>query len=168
MEYTFRPANDTDQRAVLSIFNHYVETSYAAYFGNRLDESFLIQLNQKTSGYPFYIIETPEKQIVGFGLIHSYHPAKTFSRVAELSYFISPSHTRKGLGTKLLSILIDKATEMGITSLLASISSLNQSSVDFHNKNGFVECGRFIQIGRKFRQDFDVVWMQKSLHGPAY
>jgi phosphinothricin acetyltransferase len=164
MDYIFRQANDSDQGAILSIFNHYVETSYAAYFESRVDESFLIQLRQMTSGYPFYIIETPEKQVVGFGLIHRYHPAKTFSRVAELSYFISPSHTRKGLGTKLLSLLIDNATEMGIETLLASVSSLNRSSVDFHNKNGFVECGRFIRVGRKFGQDFDIVWMQKHLH----
>lgn len=168
MEYTFRQANDTDHGAILSIFNHYVETSYAAYFESRVDESFLIQLRQMASGYPFYVIETPEKQVVGFGLIHRYHPAETFSRVAELSYFVSPSHTRKGLGTKLLSLLIDKAAEMGIDTLLASISSLNQPSVDFHSKNGFVECGRFIRIGRKFEQDFDMVWMQKSLHEPAY
>jgi phosphinothricin acetyltransferase len=164
MDYIFRQANDSDQGAILSIFNHYVETSYAAYFEGRVDESFLIQLRQMTSGYPFYVIETPEKQVVGFGLIHRYHPAKTFNRVAELSYFISPSHTRKGLGTKLLKLLIGKAAEMGIDTLLASISSLNQSSVNFHNKNGFVECGRFIRVGRKFGQDFDMVWMQKHLH----
>jgi phosphinothricin acetyltransferase len=120
-----------------------------------------------TSGYPFYVIETPEKQVVGFGLIHRYHPAKTFNRVAELSYFISPSHTRKGLGTKLLSLLIDKAAGMGIDTLLASISSLNQLSVDFHKKNGFVECGRFICVGRKFGHDFDMIWMQKHLHKDA-
>jgi len=112
MEYTFRQANDTDQRAILSIFNHYVETSYASYFESLVDESFLIQLKQMTSGYPFYVIETREKQVVGFCFIHRYHPAKTFSRVAELSYFILPSHTRKGLGTQLLSILVDKAVEM--------------------------------------------------------
>jgi L-amino acid N-acyltransferase YncA len=167
MDYIFRQANNSDQGALLSIFNHYVETSYAAYFEDRVDESFLIQLRQMTSGYPFYVIEAPEKQAVGFGLIHRYHPAKTFNRVAELSYFISPSHTRKGLGTKLLKLLIGKAAEMGIDTLLASISSLNQSSVNFHNKNGFVECGRFIRVGRKFGQDFNMVWMQKHLHKGA-
>ena len=96
MEYTFRQANDTDQRAILSIFNHYVETSYASYFESLVDESFLIQLKQMTSGYPFYVIETPEKEVVGFGFIHRHHPAKTFSCVAELSYFISPlSHSKR-------------------------------------------------------------------------
>ena len=168
MEYTFRQANDTDQRAILSIFNHYVETTYASYFESRVDESFLIQLEQMTSGYPFYVIETPEKQVVGFGFIHRYHPARAFERVGELSYFILPSHTRKGLGTRLLNLLVGDAMQMGIDTLLASISSLNESSVEFHRKNGFAECGRFIRVGQKFGQDFDVVWMQRSLHEPAY
>jgi len=162
MDYIFRQARDSDQGTILSIFNYYVETSYAAYFEGRVAEPFLIQLRQMTSGYPFYVIETPDKQVIGFGLIHRYHPAETFDRVAELSYFILPSHTRKGLGTKLLKLLIGNAAEMGIDTLLASISSLNQSSVDFHNKNGFVECGRFIRVGRKFGQDFDMIWMQKT------
>ncbi|MBE0481730.1 MAG: GNAT family N-acetyltransferase [Dehalococcoidia bacterium] len=64
----------------------------------------------------------------------------------------------------MLSLLIREASQMGIDTLLASISSRNQSSIDFHKKNGFTECGKFVSIGRKFGQDFDVVWMQKFLY----
>jgi len=35
--------------------------------------------------------------------------------------------------------------------------------IEFHLKNGFRECGRFMKVGRKFGEDFDVVWMQKQL-----
>ena len=51
----------------------------------------------------------------------------------------------------------------GIDSLLAAISSHNQASINFHLQNGFKECGRFLRVGRKFGQDFDVVWMQRLL-----
>ena len=164
MDYTIRPVSSSDQASVLSIFNHYIENSYAAYLEDRVDISFLAQLTQSTSGYHFYVIETPEKQVVGFGLLHRYHFAKTFNRTAELSYFIAPFHTQKGLGTRLLNLLIEKAAEKGIDNLLASISSLNQPSLDFHKKNGFVECGRFRNAGQKFGRDFDMVWMQKLLY----
>jgi phosphinothricin acetyltransferase len=52
---------------------------------------------------------------------------------------------------------------MGIVTVLASISSLNQSSLAFHKKNGFVECGRFVGIGRKMGTGFNVFWMQKKI-----
>jgi len=63
----------------------------------------------------------------------------------------------------LLDRLLAKAREMGITSILASISSLNPSSLSFHESHGFEECGRFAGIGRKNGQGFDVVWMQKMV-----
>jgi L-amino acid N-acyltransferase YncA len=163
MDYAFRPFLIADQGALLSIYNHYIKNSYAAYFEDQVDESFLLRLRQMISSYPFYVIETSAGEVIGFGLIHRYHPAKAFDRTAELTYFISPSHTGMGLGTKLLDLLSEKAVQMKIDTLLASISSLNQQSLDFHKKNGFVECGRFIKVGRKFGRDFDMVWMQKHL-----
>jgi phosphinothricin acetyltransferase len=52
---------------------------------------------------------------------------------------------------------------MEITSLLANISSRNRQSLEFHLRNGFRECGRFLKVGHKFGEAFDVVWMQKQL-----
>jgi L-amino acid N-acyltransferase YncA len=50
-----------------------------------------------------------------------------------------------------------------VDTILASISSRNDGSIRFHKKNGFRECGRFRRVGRKFGQDFDIVWMQLRL-----
>jgi L-amino acid N-acyltransferase YncA len=50
-----------------------------------------------------------------------------------------------------------------VTTLAAPISSRNEQGIAFHLKHGFVEVGRFHQIGRKMGQLFDVVRMQKML-----
>jgi len=52
---------------------------------------------------------------------------------------------------------------MGISSILASISSRNEESIAFHRSLGFRECGRLEAIGRKWGKVFDVVWMQRML-----
>lgn len=52
---------------------------------------------------------------------------------------------------------------VGGRTILASISSLNQQSLSFHRRNGFVDCGRFVQVARKKGTRFDVVWMQKTI-----
>jgi phosphinothricin acetyltransferase len=80
-----------------------------------------------------------------------------------VTYFIHPDHTGKGLGKRLLGFLEKGALEKGITNLLASISSLNPGSVEFHQKHGFTECGRFRKVGKKKGREFDTVWMQKRL-----
>ena len=102
-------------------------------------------------------------EVVGFGFLHAYHPAPTFRRTAELTYFLAPEHTRKGIGGMILDALVQQAHQQGIDRLLASISSLNPDSLAFHAKKGFAEVGRLKGIGRKFDRDFDVVYMQRIL-----
>ena len=63
----------------------------------------------------------------------------------------------------MLKRLISDARKMKIKTLLASISSRNKESIAFHKKHGFIECGRFKDIGRKRGKLFDVVWMQKVI-----
>ncbi|MEW6380946.1 MAG: N-acetyltransferase family protein [bacterium] len=69
----------------------------------------------------------------------------------------------KGIGTALLRRLLDEGKSQGIRTVLANISSLNEASIRFHQKHGFVECGRFKAVCRKNGQFFDTVWMQKML-----
>jgi L-amino acid N-acyltransferase YncA len=67
------------------------------------------------------------------------------------------------LGKILLNYLVEEGQKHKIDTFLACISSLNEQSIRFHLKNGFVECGRFIMAGKKLGRDFDMVWMQKFL-----
>lgn len=114
-------------------------------------------------GYPFYVIEDEAQDVIGFGFLGTYHPSVVFRRTAEVTYFIMPSHIRQGLGTRLLNVLIAEARKMGISTLLANISSLNQPSIEFHLARGFKQCGRFERIGLKRGTAFDIVWMQRFI-----
>lgn len=46
-------------------------------------------------------------------------------------------------------------------------SSHNTGSVRFHQRHGFVECGRFLQVGIKSGQPFDMIWMHRIKTGVA-
>jgi phosphinothricin acetyltransferase len=82
-------------------------------------------------------------------------------RSAQVSYFILPEHTGRGLGKRLLDQLLDRGRSMGVDNFLAHISSLNEGSLRFHRRHGFTECGRFRRVGSKHGSDFDMVWMQR-------
>lgn len=145
----------------MDIFNYYVENSFAAYPENKLPYEAFDMFLQMSSGFPTGSIRDQNGKIVGFGMLRTHNPMPTFSRTAEVTYFIHPDHTGVGLGKMLLSYLEKGAVEKGITNILASISSLNPRSIEFHQKNGFRECGRFRKVGKKNGQEFDTVWMQK-------
>jgi len=162
MSCSIRKAEEKDSGSISEVFNYFVENSDASYEVNKVGRDFYSKMRAGSPQYPFYVIEA-SNAVIGFGFLRPYRNTETFRRTAEATYFILPNHTRKGLGKKLLQVLEKEANKMGITTLLANISSLNEQSLNFHRKNGFRRCGTFKKIGTKFGKDFDVVWMQKFL-----
>ena len=163
MAYKFEKMVDQHRTSVIDIFNYYIANSFAAYPEESVGYEFFDRFLDMTRGYPAVAIRDDAETIVGFAFLHAYRPSRTFRRVAEITYFILPDHTGKGIGTKVLRQFGLAAKEQGIDTLLASISSQNEESLRFHRKSGFKECGRFRRIGKKFGEDFDVVWMQLEL-----
>jgi L-amino acid N-acyltransferase YncA len=163
MEYSIDPISDEDCKSIIDIFNYYVENSFAAFPENKFPYQAFDMFLKMSDGFPTGTIKDGNGKIVGFGMLRTHNPMPVFSQTAEVTYFIHPDHTRKGLGKMLLGFLEKGATKKGITNLLANISSLNLNSIKFHEKNGFAECGRFRSVGKKRGQEFDTVWMQKML-----
>lgn len=163
MEYSIGLISSEDRESIIDIFNYYVENSFAAYPEEKLPYQAFDMFLRMSQGYPTGSIRDRNGRIVGFGMLRTHNSMPTFSQTAEVTYFIHPDHTGKGLGKMLLGFLEKGAVEKGITNILANISSFNSRSIEFHKQNGFVECGRFEKVGKKNGQEFDTVWMQKSL-----
>ena len=153
---------DKDAREVIDIFNHYVKNTFAAY----PEEAVLYQsyelLRRTAEGYPF-LVARDEKAVMGFAMLRPHSPFAAFSMAAEVSCFVAPEQTGKGIGSQLYHRLLHESREKGLRTILAGISSLNPKSLAFHERMGFVQCGRFLNVGRKWGKDFDVVWMQKTI-----
>jgi len=159
---TFEKLNERHKFDVMNILNYYVENSYAAYPEKELSDTFFESIINMTKDYPAYVVKIDEK-IVGFAFIRAYNSFSTFSETAEITYFIDKDYTGKGLGKMILDKIEEEAKAKGICNILASISSRNTHSIKFHEKNDFVKCGEFSEIGRKFANTFDVIWMIKKL-----
>lgn len=152
-----------DRVALIDVFNYYVVHSFAAFPEAPLPYEAFDMLMKMAEGYPTAAVKDGNDTFVGFGMLRSYRPMPAFARTAEIMYFIRPEFTGKGIGKQLLDHLEAEGKKKEIAIVLACISSLNPGSVNFHRKNGFIECGRFRNVGRKKGQDFDTVWMQKMI-----
>jgi phosphinothricin acetyltransferase len=163
MNFKIRKVEANDGPAVIGIFNYFIENSFAAYPEKALPPEFFGKMLEMARGGSFYVAEAPDGKIAGFSFLKKYGTLPTFDRAAEVTYFIMPECVRKGIGAKFLEQISSDAKALGVDTLLASISSLNANSIEFHRSQGFAECGRFKQIGKKKEKDFDVVWMQKFI-----
>ena len=162
-DYVIRKLEERDRTAVTSIFNYFVENSFAAYPETKVGDGFMDTIRGMARGGVLFVIEIQGTEVIGFGFLRPHQLTEAFKRACELTYFILPEYSRQGLGIRLLKTIEDDAHALGVETLLANISSLNEQSLNFHRKNGFIEVGRFKRIGKKFDKDFDVVWMQKFL-----
>jgi L-amino acid N-acyltransferase YncA len=156
-----REAEDCDDSAILEIFNYYVRHGFGAYPEEPVPPSFFGFLRENSRAFP--VVEDCGK-IVGFAILKPFLPFSTFRKTASVTYFVSPGYTRTGVGTLLLDALTIRAKMEGFAILIANISSKNTASIEFHRKSGFRESGRLSQVGVKFGEPFDLVWMQKDLN----
>jgi phosphinothricin acetyltransferase len=162
-EFLLGPIMPSDGKAIIDIFNYYIGNTFAAYPENPVPYAFFDNLLETCRNYPTVVARGPGGEIAGFGLLRPHNPMPAFHRTAEITYFIRPEATGRGLGSRMLKELTAGAKERGITTILASISSLNEGSIRFHKRNGFLECGRFSNVAEKKGIVFDTVWMQKVL-----
>ncbi len=155
-----RDAMDSDRNAITTIFNRFVRESFAAYSEKEFDSKQMEGLFQTAR---IFKVLVDGETVVGFGFNRPYREFENFSHVGMLTYFILPEHTGKGLGTRMLNSLMEEGREMGNTNFVAHISSKNKQSLAFHKKHGFEECGRLKNMGFKFGESFDIVWVQKQI-----
>lgn len=163
MEYSLVPISAEDREAVIDIFNYYIENSYAAYPENRVPYEFFDLFLRNTAGYPTAVVKDENGKVQGFGMLHPHSPMPTLAGSAEITCFIRQEYTGNGIGSCMLEYLLEGAKEKGLHCILASVSSLNEGSIRFHQTHGFTECGRFKEVGKKKGKTFDTVWMQKLL-----
>ena len=161
-EVTIRPITRDDAPEITRIFNHYVRKSFAAFPDREVSTPFIRQLLEQAEDCGAYAAEEGG-EVIGFGLFRPLYPFPNLMAAGEVSYFICPGFTGQGTGTRLIGVLEERARELGMTSLVARVSSRNRKSIRFHRKNGFAICGRIRTVGTKFGKPFDVVILQKSL-----
>ncbi len=163
MDAIIRLATDVDKESVIGILNHYIQNSMAAYPQHPMPLQAWEPMLAMCRDNNLWVAEIPGEGVVGFAMLKWYMTKDSFAHTAETGYFIHPAHTGKGLGKLLLTALEDAAKKMGVTMLVANISSLNPESLAFHKRTGFVECGTIPAVGEKKGSKFDIVWVYKAI-----
>jgi phosphinothricin acetyltransferase len=139
-----------------------VTESYAAYPEVAVGVGFFRDRHATHPEYPFLVADG-ESGIIGFAYLSPFHPSATMRHTANVTYFLHPEHTGHGLGRAFLERLLQAGREIGVTNFMAHISSENPGSIRFHQRHGFTECGRFVNVGLKKGRQYDMVWMQRDL-----
>lgn len=163
MTIKFKKLKLEHRQDTLKIFNYYIEETTSAYREKIVGDDFFSHFCESEDTYCSFAIEDDDGNLAGFCLLEAYLPISTFSKAAEVMYFIHPDYTGKGIGGLALKKLEAEAKKRKVTRLIADISMENLGSIRFHESNGFIEFGKLENIGEKFGRTFGIIWMQKEI-----
>jgi phosphinothricin acetyltransferase len=100
-------------------------------------------------------------EIVGWAALSHVSSRAAYRGVAEVSVYVGESAKGQGIGSELLSALIEASEIAGIWTVQAGIFSENVASLALHEKHGFRTVGIREKIGCLNGQWRDVVLMER-------
>lgn len=114
-------------------------------------------------GFPYLVAEEPGRML-GFAYANHFRTRAAYRSTVEDSIYIAADAMGRGVGTGLLTALIERCTALGLRQMLAVIGdSGNAGSIGVHRRCGFEHTGVMKAVGRKFDRWVDVVIMQRAL-----
>jgi L-amino acid N-acyltransferase YncA len=165
-EYVIRPATADDLGSVREIYNHYVLNSSITFDERAMT---LVGVRKKFATaeklrMPFLVAASPRGELLGFAWVFPWQGNASRWKTVELSIYLGPAATGKGLGKVLLERLLDDAKAVGIRIVIAVIADKGaEASIRMHKNFGFKETGRMGKVGFKYERWLGTVTLQKAL-----
>lgn len=164
--YQIRFATMNDLEQILTIYNHEILTGTA----NWNDQPVSLEQYQQRfqdmqqQQFPIIVVEDQHhNKVAGYAYYSAFRAISGYRQTVEHSVFVDPSYARQGLGKALMQQLIHLAIQQNMHIMVAAIDSENMGSIVLHEQLGFVQTGYMPQVGQKFGQWRDLVWMQLQL-----
>jgi phosphinothricin acetyltransferase len=161
---SIRRASIADLAGITEIYNDAVLTTTATF--DTKPKSIAEQkvwLESHGEKYPVLVAEE-DGAIVGWASLSPWSDRCAYSETAEISIYISEPLRGRGIGSALMSAVLDAGRKTGLHTVLARVVDGNAASVRVHESAGFVRVGVMKEVGRKFGNLLDVILMQKILH----
>lgn len=169
-----RDAVPEDVAEIAHIYGHYVANTAATFEETVPDKDEIHDRWQRRieEGYPYLVAERRGK-IVGFAYAAQFRQRSAFRFMAENSIYVAPDSHKSGIGSALLTTLIERCAELGYRQMVAVIGdAANQGSLALHKKHGFKEIGRLpsmrLQVQALVRRGFHATRLGRRCGHPTH
>lgn len=157
------PVRDAHVPALTAIFNHYVEHTDWVFATEPVDDAGMrAQLFFPDPRHAAFTILV-DGAVAGFVSVHGFRPRAAYHHTGELSLFLAPGRTGRGLGSAAHAFIVDYARHQGFHALISGIVAGNAASVAMVTRSGFVPVGHFPEVGLKNGRWLDMTWYELLL-----
>lgn len=159
-----RTATAADAQGLAEIYNHAVENTVAILNETLVDADNRAAWAAQRQGDGFPVLVAEEDGIIlGYASYGPWRPFHGFRETVEHSVYVRAGQRGKGLGRKLMQALIDAAKADGLHMMVAAVTAGNDASIKLHESLGFQITARMPQVGQKFGDWLELIFLQKRL-----
>jgi L-amino acid N-acyltransferase YncA len=167
--FVIRDSRPGDIPAITAVYANYVTASLATF--DELPPSAEEMAQRRTevidAGLPFIVAVEASGKLLGYAYAGAFRRRTGYRYTLEDSIYVERDATHRGIGTALLTELIDRCAAAGYRQMVAVIADTERAaSIGLHEKLGFKPAGTLPSVGFKFSRWVDVVLMQRAL-GPG-
>jgi phosphinothricin acetyltransferase len=165
--FSIRDSELGDVPAITAIYAHSVMTSVATFDEQPPSVQDMRQRRAEVieAGLPF-IVAVGDRHLLGYAYAGAFRRRTGYRFTLEDSIYVERTATHRGIGTALLTALIERCAAAGYRQMVAVIADTERAaSIGLHEKLGFKMVGVLPAAGFKFRRWIDVILMQRAL-GP--
>lgn len=164
-----RPCFQQDLQQIQLIYASHVTTGTGTF---EIEPPDLAEMSRRWArivqhGWPF-LVASPlgdVGRVLGYCYAQPFRDRAAYAKTFEDSVYVAPGQGSRGIGDSLLGSLLLGLEADGAREVIAVIGDTkNFASIRLHTKQGFRECGKLQNVGRKFDRWLDVLIMQRSLN----
>jgi L-amino acid N-acyltransferase YncA len=159
-----RPATAADSVAIAAIYNHYIVNTVVTFEEEEISSAEMAHriAEVQAAGRPWLVWEENDR-VLGYSYASGWKSRCSYRFSLETTVYLDQAATRRGLGTKLYTALIDALRPTKTHALIGGIALPNAGSVALHEKLGFQKIAHFKEVGWKFDQWIDVGYWELIL-----
>lgn len=162
-----RTADAEDLPALTDIYNHFVINTHVT-FDTRpfspLDRQSWFDRYQDSGRHQLLVaVDDATGGILGYTTSGQLRPKPAYDTSVETTVYLHPDDVGQGIGKRLYAALFDRLANEDVHRCYGIIALPNEASIALHESFGFSRVAYLSEVGRKFDQYWDVVWMEKSL-----
>ncbi len=164
---SIRPAQEDDLEAINRIYNYEIEHGTATWD----IEPWSIERRRewwaaRADPLQPVIVAEREGRVIGFAYLTYVSQKYGWRFTREDTIYIDESFRGQGIGRMLLTAILETAREIGARSIMASITSTNETSIRLHQQFGFEVMGSWPNAGFKFGEWLGTTYLLLDLGEP--
>ncbi len=160
-----RAIQEQDAKAISDIYNYYIENTVITFEEDTVNTQDISKrmATIQSADLPWLVVEDELGEILGYAYASKWRERFSYRFSVEVTVYLSPEQSGKGLGTQLYQALFTELKSRNIHSVIGGITLPNPASVAMHEKFSLEKVAHFKEVGFKFEQWLDVGYWQGTL-----